>query len=536
MVVLFFCLLVAPHGAAQAGWLNNRLVTIGGVEFTPQDYRDWWRIWRDPGMAPFATPQEFIDFHLFAQQARQMEYDLTPEYQRSVEVFLKVRALAALKNEEVDQKIKITEEQIRAFFAENYGPIWSVQILSYDDEAKARAVVEELQKFNGQKAGRLVFADLAGVAPADGGPVAYQEAKLNPQIISQAKNNKWLPVIAGTAKGFVAEPLFLEDAKRYAVIRMDDILAPSEEDFAQKRQVVRQKLEHQAQGQLTNKLLETLKGKHHVRVDEDLLARIKMEEEYPEPFLQKAVVTMDGLDFTVGMLIYNIKEQQKMRQSLSVEELKGWVVNSLISNNLTENEALNRHYEEKPPLKTVYEFYQNNTLRKMLEAGISKRLEITDEELKNYYDKNRALFTKPGKISYILIQENSDLLNKIAMAVSQGADFFDQAQIYALDAQIKTAGVDTLQPVVLAEMAKLDKGEVSAPFALEDNYALVRVLERTEGEVLPLAAVRQTIEDSIRKEKFAAARKDLLEKARSAAGVKVNQKVWRNLKNEYKNE
>ena len=44
------------------------------------------------------------------------------------------------------------------------------------------------------------------------------------------------------------------------------------------------------------------------------------------------------------------------------------------------------------------------------------------------------------------------------------------------------------------------------------------------------------IEKLIRKEKFAEARRDLLEKARAAAGVKVNQRVWRNLKNEYKNE
>jgi peptidyl-prolyl cis-trans isomerase C len=529
-------LLLPPTGAAQAGWFNEPLVTIAGVEFTAQDYRDWWRIWREPGMAFFDTPAEFIDFHLFAQQARQMEYDFTPEYQHTLGVFLKVRALAALKNEEVDQKIKISEERIRAFFEENYAPIWSVQILSYDDEAKARAVVEELQKFNGQKAGRLIFADLAGVAPADGGPVAYQETEVNPRILAKTKNSNWVAVIAGTAKGFVAEPLFLEDLKRYVVIRMDDILAPSEDDFGQKRQDILQKLARQAQGELTAKLVKTLKEKYHVRIDEDLLARVNLAEEYPEEVLKKTVVEMDDLVLTVEMLIYNMKKQQVMRSAISEDELKKLVVDFFISNMLTEKEALNRHYEDVAPLKIVYEFYKNNTLRKSLEAGISKRLEISEAEVEDYYHNNRPLFTRPEKISFILIQENRDLLNNISTAVSQGADFFDQAQIYSLDAQIQTSEVDTIQPEVLAELAKLDKGEVGEPFALGDNYALVRVVNRAAGEVSPLAVVRKSIQANIRKEKFAAARKDFLEKARSAAGIKVNQKVWRNLKNEYKNE
>ena len=77
-----------------------------------------------------ATPQGFIDYLLFVEEGRLMEYDLTPEYQRTLEVFLKVRGLAFLKNEEIDSKINITEKQIREFFADNCARVWTMQILS----------------------------------------------------------------------------------------------------------------------------------------------------------------------------------------------------------------------------------------------------------------------------------------------------------------------------------------------------------------------------------------------------------------------
>jgi hypothetical protein len=526
-----------PAGAARAGWLNQSLVTISGREFTAQDYRDWWGIWQDPGMAFYDTPQEFIDFHIMAEQARQMEIDLSPEFKRSLEVFLTVRALDALKNEEIDQKTDISEDQIRAFYEENYTPIWTLQILSYDEENKARAVIEELQKFNGQKAGRLVLADLTGVDPTEGGPVAYDEVEVTPFTIGKAVNSQWLSVISGIAENFVApEPLILEDVQRFVVIRVDVIKTPAEDDYTQKRKEIHAKLIRRTQGDLTRKLLEKLKEKHRVKVNDDLLARIKVDEEYPESFLQQPVVGMDGASFSVGLVIHNVKQQRELRRNLSEEELKHWVVNSFVSNTVTNNEALGRHYEEKLPLKQVYEFYKNNTLRKNLEAGLHKRIAITEAELQNYYDKNLAFYSQPGKISYILIEENSELLNRIAMAVGQGTDFYDQAQAYGLDANIQTVAEDTINAEILARLNALQDGEVSEPFALGDNYGMVRMIERAGGKVIPFAEARKDIEKLIRKEKFAEARRDLLEKARAAAGVKVNQRVWRNLKNEYKNE
>ena len=104
LAIALLCVLVLSEGTVLAA-KDKTLVTIDGREYTDQDYRHWWTSWQEPGMEFFDSPQEFIDFQLLAEQGRQMEYHLNPAFERKVEVFVKVRALGALKNEEVDLKM-----------------------------------------------------------------------------------------------------------------------------------------------------------------------------------------------------------------------------------------------------------------------------------------------------------------------------------------------------------------------------------------------------------------------------------------------
>ncbi|MEN8135147.1 MAG: peptidylprolyl isomerase [Thermodesulfobacteriota bacterium] len=533
LVLCYLLLTLLMIGSVEAA-SNKTLVTINDTKYTTQDYRDWWGIWQDPGMVFPPDPQGFIDYLLFVEEGRQMEYDLTPEYQRKLKVFLTVRALSALKTEEVDSKIKITEKQIRAYFANNYAPIWSMQILTYADQAEAQAAADDLQPFNGQKAGRLVFADRAGVAVEAGGPLNYDELAVDPATISKTKNEHWLPVITKLQKWYVSEPFFLESQDKYVVIRMDDINEdPGDEALEKRRQLIRRKLARQAGGRLTAELMRRLKKEYHVEIDEELLAKVKLQDDYSEEILKKSVVKMDGMAFSVGLLIQNMKDQLPLRSKLPEEQLKRLVVNAFISQTLTNNEALSRHYEDRPPLKALYDFYSDNSLRKALESGIKKRIKVSSEEVKNYYDNNPSLYSESAKISYAVIQGDVDLMNKISAAISRGDDFFDQAQAYSLDAKIKTVAVDKIRPILQVELAKLEKGEIGGPFAFGAGRAVVKLLKRVEGKRASLEQVRGKIKETVTKEKFNAAKAVYLEKLRSRAKIVVNKGVWKKLKKEY---
>jgi hypothetical protein len=530
LIVLITFFVVGPVAAAA----NKTLLVIDGLKYTTQDYRDWWGIWKDPGMDSPATPQEFIDYLLFVEEGRQMEYDLSPEYRRKVEVFLTVRALAALKYEEVDQKIKISEKQIRDFFAKSYTPRWSLQILNYDDQAKAEAVYEQMKVFDGQKAGNLVFADLAGVKAEEGGPVTYDKVAVDPDTLDKTNNNHWLPVIAKLEQWHVSPPFFLEDSKRYVVIRMDEIKVDLGEDaLEKKRDFITNKLARQASAELTRQLVERLKKEQHVKVDSELLQKVNLQDDLSEELQNRPVLQMDGLEFSVALLLRNMREEKKLRTSVDDVFLKNLVLNSVISQTVTNNEALQRHYENQPPLKTVYEFYRDNNLRKAVEEGIYKRINVSAEEVEAYYKDNQALYYQPEKLTYAIIQGEGDLLNSISADLSQGADFFDQANAHSLDPQIRTEQEDEIQPAVRAELAKLKTGESGSPCALGQDFALVRLINRIEGKLIPLEEVRGKIKKMLVDEKFRAAKTAYMQELRASKKVEVNQRVWEKLKKEY---
>ena len=521
-------------GSAQAA-SNKTLITIDGFKYTTQDFRDWWGIWQDPGMVFPDTSQGFIDYLLLVEEGRRMEIDLTPEYQRTLHVFLTVRGLAFLKNEEVDSKINVTEKQIREFFADKYAPLWTMQILSYDDLVKAQAAVDDLRVLDGQKAGQLAFADLAGIKAEEGGPLFYEEVSINPSIIKLSKTENWLPVITNLQQWFVSEPLFLEDQDRYVVIRMIEINEdPGEEALEGKRALIKKTLTKRAARSLTQGLVERLRKEQHVKVDEELLAKVNLQDEYSEEFLKKPVVKIDGEDFAVGILIRIMKTQSQLRMGLPEEQLKKMMLETIISETVTNNAALNSHYEDRPPLKVVYDFYTDNTLRKSVESNIRGGVKVSTEDVESYYEQNQSLYSEPAKISYVALKANVDLLDRIDTALSQGADFFDQARAYSLDAKVKTVGVDTLRPALQVELAKLKKGEVSSPFEeLEGESTILRVVSRAEGKPRPLEQVQGTIKRLLTKEKFAAAKADYLGKLRSRSKIVVKQGVWKKLKKEY---
>jgi len=534
IISLFICLATFLFVGVSAVASEEILLSLGDEEYTAQDFREWWKHWEEPGLEFPDTPQEFVDYLLLVEEGRRMEYGSTPEYKRKLNIFLKVRALNALKYDEVDSKIKITEKQVRDYYKDNYTPIWVLQILSYDDYDKAKAVAEELKAFNGQKGGSLVFADYTGVKAEDGGPVAYEQVSVDPVTIRKTNNELWFPVISNLQKWYVSDPLFLEGKGRYVVIRIEDIINdPGEEAFKKKQRLIEQTLEKQRAHQLTREMLEKFKKEQHVKIDEELIKKINVVDEFPEEVLNKPVIMMDGMNMTAGLLIQNIKKQMPVRGGMDDDELKNYMVNSIVSQVVTDNAALNRHYEKKPPLKAVYSFYSDNLLRKFVEAELRRGIKISEEEIRGYYDKNLSSYTLPVRDAYAIIKGDLDSLNAFSADVSKGKDFFDQASEHSLEAKIKADNSDLIRPEIRSQLADLHKDEVSRPFALDSEYAIVRLLNKEEAKIIPYAQVKSQIEKKIRNEKFVVARKNYLTELKSLLGIKINQDVWSKLKKEY---
>ncbi len=145
ILILLACLAIRPVAPASA-WLfnDNNLVSIDGVNYTTDDFKHWWKYWNDNGSPLPATVDPYIDFLLLTREASRMALDDTPEFKRQTRIFLQSRALMMLKNDAVNSQIKVTEDEIKARYDEQFQPLWLVQRLEFKDEDKAMAAWQEL--------------------------------------------------------------------------------------------------------------------------------------------------------------------------------------------------------------------------------------------------------------------------------------------------------------------------------------------------------------------------------------------------------
>lgn len=530
LVAASFCM--PPVVFAGSG---KRLATINDVEYTNDDFKNWWKHWNTKNEEKFpASPDEFINFQLMVQQGLEMGYDTQPGFLRKLDVFLQVRALMSLKYEEVDSKAAVTEDDLKKYFDENYGTVWVLQILAFDSEDKAQKAYDLMLPLQGQTPGRLVFADIAG-GDAEDKADTYDEVQLTVYDFYKNKKESWLEIVRKLGAGEVAKPFLNKDDIRYILLRLVEIHPAAEEVFEEKRKEMHQVINKEKRNQLTIKLIENLKEKYNVQIDEELLNSIEVGPEYPQEFLAKVVVSMTDFKATVYDVIYNVIKEKRLRKDVSDQYLKESVVNTIISQTLINKESLARGYEKRPPLLWTYEFYKQNRLRAEVEAGLMNSIVSTDQELHDYYDLNVADYTVSEKVTFFLLKGGEDVLKKIWLGSLSGENLTELAEKYSVDGTMQSQDVVSLAPEIVKELKQLDKGQVSMPFVHDGSYGLLKLYDRLPGQVIPFEQVKVQVNEQLKKKKFEVVKSEYLNKLKSRSKIDFNQGVWNDLERELGN-
>ena len=514
---------------------SDTLVTINDKKFTEDDFRHWWKDWQEKGMSFPDSPEKFIEWHLLAQQAKAMEMDKQPTFARKVYVFLQVRALMQLKKDEVDSQVDIKDDAVRKHYEENYTPIKVLQILTFDDKSKAEKVFEDMQQYNGNDAGKIVFADYNGVAPEEGGPTRYEEASVRPKDL--ADKDRWQKAFVDVKAAHVGEPFELETG--WVLVRIHEIINPGDEDFAKFESSIRNQFRKEQEAQFTLELVESLKKKYNVAIVRDVLDKIEPEAEYSEEFLDTTVIHFGEQDIPVRYLLQNIAKEKGFRNQYGFskeeyETVKMRVINGMLTQTLINMESMNRHYEKDEPLKWTYEFYRQGRMIKELEGQFREQAKPDEEALRKYYDEHIDDYTMPEVVSYALVDDDKQLVNKIWAGIMQGGDFYDlYKKYYTKDAPIKHGAIEELNDLLRAEIDKLVKGEVSPPFEYNNHFAIVKLVNKIDSKSLPFSEVKPKIAEKLQKEKFEALRSEYLETLRSKSDIRIDKDVWQDLKQEY---
>jgi len=196
--------------------------------------------------------------------------------------------------------------------------------------------------------------------------------------------------------------------------------------------------------------------------------------------------------------------------------------------------ALDRHYEEKEPMKWEYDFNYKYRLLIALESRLfAPEATVSEEEIKQYYQKNITLYTQPTLVKLYIIDETQGPIDQIwAEATVDTSDTsFKQLlnKHFELDLKPIETPANHLDPQVKAVVDMLSEGGTSQIFKAQGSRVMVHLVERIPESPLPLESVREAIHKTVWKEKINRMVKEYVDKLKSVSEIKVHDKQWQKI-------
>jgi hypothetical protein len=510
----------------HAFWGNSDvLVTVNDTEYSPADFRNWWREWREPGMNIPETPDPYIDWLLLSSEAKAMQLDENASYLKKLDVFLKVRSLMQLKAEEIDANKEIPPRDVLwEGYRKEYTPIFDLAMIAVPEQEQAQVVRRFLDE-------GVAFLDAAEAAGLEN--VAEELEHTGPMRFTRIPD-PLREAIMPLEEGDIAGPVFFGHS--YYFIEVLERNEGSDADFETLKQALIRQEQKKQEARLTQALLERLMDKYQVQVDEEAIAAIDPEGVSGED-AEHTVIRIADIKIPASVVYEAVQKAQKTRGQArhdpeSFAESKKRVVQDILSQTLTNMEALDRHYEEVPPLKQTFEFYQGHRLIKELEAEIIKpRAEVTDENVKAYYDENPGLFSREGFVEMAMVRTNeAQLAERITRELKTGADFFSVMEpVSPAGVRIEKRPAAHLPDVIKAELEKLSPGQVGI-VEDGDETVFIKLVRREDQDRIPFDAVRDRIRTQLEEERFESVRNEMIQQLRALSDIEINQSAWKKLR------
>lgn len=144
----------------------------------------------------------------------------------------------------------------------------------------------------------------------------------------------------------------------------------------------------------------------------------------------------------------------------------------------------------------------------ILEKVLTHDVIISDDDVKNYYDDNKAMYDVPTAYrTSIIVSETKEDAQAVVEELKDGSQFGTLARERSLDrisASLDgdlgyvTGNVEEQDPAIVKAAKKLKENEISDVFELEDgSFAVIHVSEIQEGHTFKLANVKENIQRTL---------------------------------------
>lgn len=504
---------------------SEPLLTVNDQTYQCQDYLDWWYEWREDDQPP-TSPDDYVNWLLLANEAAQMQLQDQPSYQKKISTFLKVRSMMLFKKEEIDDKVIVPDEKtLHTFYLENFIPHWQLRTVTF----KTR---EELDKF---LAACNASPDSTTEEVLLSLPLTTQDYLLSSAVWDRPYH---LPAKITTLLRATGDQRFSEPypwRKTWQVIEVMAAAPASDDDFKELRPSLEQLQLKRQRSNLTAKLIERLRKKYPIEIDQNLLESIQYDG-VPEKQGQQIVlkflsfqVTATELQNAAKRQYDSLAPQQKMK--IPFTKTRQQVLQAIISQNLIDAAALERHYEQRPPLKRTFDFYRNHRLIRELERQIIQPAvqQVTAESIRQAYEKHKVELSGPPLVEIIRGETTDpDLAARLQAKLREGKDF---SAIMAVlgngNPKPEKLPLPHLVEPLQEVLKTLQPGQAAM---VEDgkNYIFIRLIKAPKQEIVAFDKVKQSLEDELKRGAFLQKKQDVIQQLRKRSTIEINQQQWQN--------
>ncbi len=238
-----------------------------------------------------------------------------------------------------------------------------------------------------------------------------------------------------------------------------------------------------------------------------LSACSKKTAELNGPFLAKVGASqITQADFSRELQSLPDYAQQMFEGAAGKEKF----LDEIVKKEVLYQEALKKGMDKSPEfIRKVEDFKKLTLISELLEKEIMSKAKVSDQEIRDYYDKHRQEFatTNQIRVSHILVKTEAEA-EQVLERLKKGEKFDAVAKKESIDKSSGQKGGDLgyfsrgqQVPDFVRSAAGLKVGEISKPVKSEDGYHIVVVTDKKMGPVVEFERVKDMLSQKLSGEK-----------------------------------
>ncbi len=218
---------------------------------------------------------------------------------------------------------------------------------------------------------------------------------------------------------------------------------------------------------------------------------------------------------------YDIKDKQS----------RAMVLEELLRQQLLVEEAEQTGLANDKKIKMAVEEFRRTLIVREAAQRLTKDITVSEEEAKEFYEKNKDALVEPPKWHVReIVFDSQEKANAVLIEILKGVDFVEMVKQHSIGKSAKDEGdLGFITDVPFSQMANpllsLEPGDVSNVFKGPEGYYIIKLEEKKGGEPLKYEDIKEEIKKNLLLQKQQQAILNHLEELRQKIKVEVNQKL-----------